>query len=457
MSLVLYNTLSNKKEEFKSIKPNEVGMYVCGVTVYDSCHLGHARAYVAFDVLARYLLHSGYKLNYVRNITDIDDKIIARANENNESCESLVNKTISQMHQDFDALGLLEPNVEPRATQNIDGMIKMIEDLIKSEHAYLGENGDVFFRVRSFDDYGALSNKNIEDLIAGARIEKDEAKEEPHDFVLWKQAKPGEPSWKSPWGEGRPGWHIECSVMSKNSLGDSFDIHGGGPDLIFPHHENEIAQSECANKVKFVNYWVHSGLLKIQGEKMSKSLGNFALIKDLINDYHPEVIRFFLQSSHYRSELSFDDDSLANAKAGLTRMYQALETTDLAGDSADISQEIRAFQNSMDDDLNTPQVFGNMFEIVRKINSSSEESEKARLRFALVSIGQMLGLLKANPEDFMRYGASIDETFIQEKILARNTARLEKDFAKADAIRDELLGLGIMLDDSSDGTIWKKI
>ena len=457
MSLVLYNTLSNKKEEFKSIKPNEVGMYVCGVTVYDSCHLGHARAYVAFDVLARYLLHSGYKLNYVRNITDIDDKIIARANENNESCESLVNKTISQMHQDFDALGLLEPNVEPRATQNIDGMIKMIEDLIKSEHAYVGENGDVFFRVRSFDDYGALSNKNIEDLIAGARIEKDEAKEEPHDFVLWKQAKPGEPSWKSPWGEGRPGWHIECSVMSKNSLGDSFDIHGGGPDLIFPHHENEIAQSECANKVKFVNYWVHSGLLKIQGEKMSKSLGNFALIKDLINDYHPEVIRFFLQSSHYRSELSFDDDSLANAKAGLTRMYQALETTDLAGDSADISQEIRAFQNSMDDDLNTPQVFGNMFEIVRKINSSSEESEKARLRFALVSIGQMLGLLKANPEDFMRYGASIDETFIQEKILARNTARLEKDFAKADAIRDELLDLGIMLDDSSDGTIWKKI
>ena len=457
MSLVLYNTLSNKKEEFKSIKPNEVGMYVCGVTVYDSCHLGHARAYVAFDVLARYLLHSGYKLNYVRNITDIDDKIIARANENNESCESLVNKTISQMHQDFDALGLLEPNVEPRATQNIDGMIKMIEDLIKSEHAYVGKNGDVFFRVRSFDDYGALSNKNIEDLIAGARIEKDEAKEEPHDFVLWKQAKPGEPSWKSPWGEGRPGWHIECSVMSKNSLGDSFDIHGGGPDLIFPHHENEIAQSECANKVKFVNYWVHSGLLKIQGEKMSKSLGNFALIKDLINDYHPEVIRFFLQSSHYRSELSFDDDSLANAKAGLTRMYQALETTDLAGDSADISQEIRAFQNSMDDDLNTPQVFGNMFEIVRKINSSSEESEKARLRFALVSIGQMLGLLKANPEDFMRYGASIDETFIQEKILARNTARLEKDFAKADAIRDELLDLGIMLDDSSDGTIWKKI
>ena len=265
MSLVLYNTLSNKKEEFKSIKPNEVGMYVCGVTVYDSCHLGHARAYVAFDVLARYLLHSGYKLNYVRNITDIDDKIIARANENNESCESLVNKTISQMHQDFDALGLLEPNVEPRATQNIDGMIKMIEDLIKSEHAYVGENGDVFFRVRSFDDYGALSNKNIEDLIAGARIEKDEAKEEPHDFVLWKQAKPGEPSWKSPWGEGRPGWHIECSVMSKNSLGDHFDIHGGGPDLIFPHHENEIAQSECANKVKFVNYWVHSGLLKIQG------------------------------------------------------------------------------------------------------------------------------------------------------------------------------------------------
>ena len=457
MPLVLYNTLSNKKEEFKSIKPNEVGMYVCGVTVYDSCHLGHARAYVAFDVLARYLLHSGYKLNYVRNITDIDDKIIARANENNESCESLVNKTISQMHQDFDALGLLEPNVEPRATQNIDGMIKMIEDLIKSEHAYVGENGDVFFRVRSFDDYGGLSNKNIEDLIAGARIEKDEAKEEPHDFVLWKQAKPGEPSWKSPWGEGRPGWHIECSVMSKNSLGDSFDIHGGGPDLIFPHHENEIAQSECANKVKFVNYWVHSGLLKIQGEKMSKSLGNFALIKDLINDYHPEVIRFFLQSSHYRSELSFDDDSLANAKAGLTRMYQALETTDLAGDSADISQEIRAFQNSMDDDLNTPQVFGNMFEIVRKINSSSEESEKARLRFALVSIGQTLGLLKANPEDFMRYGASIDETFIQEKILARNTARLEKDFAKADAIRDELLGLGIMLDDSSDGTIWKKI
>ena len=457
MSLVLYNTLSNKKEEFKSIKPNEVGMYVCGVTVYDSCHLGHARAYVAFDVLARYLLHSGYKLNYVRNITDIDDKIIARANENNESCESLVNKTISQMHQDFDALGLLEPNVEPRATQNIDDMIKMIEDLIKSEHAYLGENGDVFFRVRSFDDYGALSNKNIEDLIAGARIEKDEAKEEPHDFVLWKQAKPGEPSWKSPWGEGRPGWHIECSVMSKNSLGDSFDIHGGGPDLIFPHHENEIAQSECANKVKFVNYWVHSGLLKIQGEKMSKSLGNFALIKDLINDYHPEVIRFFLQSSHYRSELSFDDDSLSNAKAGLTRMYQALETTDLAGDSADISQEIRAFQNSMDDDLNTPQVFGNMFEIVRKINSSNEESEKARLRFALVSIGQTLGFLKANPADFMRYGASIDESLIQEKIVARNTARLEKDFAKADAIRDELLGLGIMLDDSSDGTTWKKI
>ena len=457
MPLVLYNTLSNKKERFKSIQPNKVGMYVCGVTVYDSCHLGHARAYVAFDVLARYLKHLGYEVNYVRNITDIDDKIITRANENGESTDSLVERTITQMHEDFNSLNLLPPSIEPRATQNIEGMVSMIADLIEMEHAYIGKNGDVFFRVKSFKEYGALSNKNIDELIAGARIEKDIAKEEPHDFVLWKQAKPNEPSWESPWGQGRPGWHIECSVMSKNSLGKSFDIHGGGPDLVFPHHENEIAQSECANKEKFVNYWVHSGLLKIQGEKMSKSLGNFALIKDLILDYHPEVIRFFLQSSHYRSELSFDTDSLANAKSALTRIYQALDNTDIVGNIDDIKDEIRSFEAAMNDDLNTPQVFGSMFEMVRKINSNPQEVEKKRLRFALIYIGRTLGILNDSAENFLQYGTTIDEEMILEKIKARNKARADKDFTKADAIRDDLLALGIMLDDGIHGTTWKKI
>ena len=458
MSLSLYNTLTNKKEVFKSIEPNMVGMYVCGITVYDHCHLGHARAYVAFDVLARYLKYLGYGLNYVRNITDVEDKIIKKAIENSETISSITNRYILSMNKDFKDLGLLEPTIEPKATDYINEMILMIEELIKNKHAYVGKNGDVYFAVRTFEDYGNLSNKKIEELESGARVKENLDKDDPLDFVLWKMAKQEEPYWDSPWGRGRPGWHIECSAMSLSTLGKNFDIHGGGPDLIFPHHENEIAQSKCSFDQEFANYWVHSGLLKISGEKMSKSLGNFARIKDLLKTYHPEVIKFFLISSHYRSALDFTNESLEQAKAGLVRIYESIDEKIILKESDEVDKGfVQDFECAMNDDLNTPKAISILFEIVKKINLENDNLTKGRLVTTLKKLANIIGLLSEKPELFFQYGSGVDTQLIEEMILKRNLARKDKDFDKADEIRDELKSLGIILDDKADGTKWKKV
>ena len=455
MTIKFYNSLTNQKEDFVPIREGEVGMYVCGMTVYDNCHLGHARAMMAFDILARYLRYQGYKLNFTRNITDIDDKIIDRANENQETIDDLTERTIASMHEDFLKLGLDLPTNEPRATDHIEGMINMISKLIEKGHAYHSEGGDVFFAVRTFPEYGKLSNKNIDDLNPGSRVEEDGSKKDPLDFVLWKSAKQNEPSWDSPWGLGRPGWHIECSVMSLENLGKHFDIHGGGPDLLFPHHENEIAQSECASEHKFANYWIHSGLLKINGEKMSKSLGNFAMLKDLFASYHPEVIRYYLISSHYRSSLNFDNESLDQARSALTRLYQAIsvapsQESDLHDDS------VKEFIHSMNDDLNTPEALSTLFGLAKSINSSQDTQDQNIYASTMRELGKVLGLFNDSSEAFLQYGANLTDEEITYKIEERNQARDNKDFQKADQIRDELAAQGILLDDSSDGTSWKK-
>ena len=455
MTIKFYNSLTNQKEDFVPIREGEVGVYVCGMTVYDNCHLGHARAMMAFDILARYLRYQNYKVNFIRNITDIDDKIIERANENKETIDVLTDRTIASMQEDFSELGLEMPTNEPRATDHIEGMIAMISTLIDKGHAYHSEGGDVFFAVRTFPEYGKLSNKNIDDLNPGSRIEEDDSKKDPLDFVLWKSAKPNEPSWDSPWGLGRPGWHIECSVMSLENLGKHFDIHGGGPDLLFPHHENEIAQSECASDHKFANYWMHSGLLKINGEKMSKSLGNFAMLKDLFASYHPEVIRYYLISSHYRSSLNFDNESLDQARSALTRLYQAIsvapsQESDLHDDS------IKEFIHSMNDDLNTPEALSTLFGLAKLINSSQDAQDQSMYASTMRELGKVLGLLNDSSEAFLQYGAKLTDEEISKKIDERNQARDNKDFQKADQIRDELAAQGILLDDSSDGTSWKK-
>ena len=455
MTIKFYNSLTNQKEDFVPIREGEVGVYVCGMTVYDNCHLGHARAMMAFDILARYLRYQNYKVNFIRNITDIDDKIIERANENKETIDALTDRTIASMQEDFSKLGLEIPTNEPRATDHIEGMIAMISTLIDKGHAYHSEGGDVFFAVRTFPEYGKLSNKNIDDLNPGSRIEEDDSKKDPLDFVLWKSAKPNEPSWDSPWGLGRPGWHIECSVMSLENLGKHFDIHGGGPDLLFPHHENEIAQSECASDHKFANYWMHSGLLKINGEKMSKSLGNFAMLKDLFASYHPEVIRYYLISSHYRSSLNFDNESLDQARSALTRLYQAIsvapsQESDLHDDS------VKEFIHSMNDDLNTPEALSTLFGLAKLINSSQDAQDQSMYASTMRELGKVLGLLNDSSEAFLQYGAKLTDEEISKKIDERNQARDNKDFQKADQIRDELAAQGISLDDSSDGTSWKK-
>ena len=455
MAIKFYNSLTNQKEDFVPIREGEVGMYVCGMTVYDNCHLGHARAMMAFDILARYLRYQNYNVTFIRNITDIDDKIIERANENKETIDALTDRTIASMQEDFSRLGLEIPTNEPRATDHIEGMITMISDLIDKGHAYHSEGGDVFFAVRTFPEYGKLSNKNIDDLNPGSRIEEDGSKKDPLDFVLWKSAKPHEPSWDSPWGSGRPGWHIECSVMSLENLGKHFDIHGGGPDLLFPHHENEIAQSECASDHKFANYWIHSGLLKINGEKMSKSLGNFAMLKDLFASYHPEVIRYYLISSHYRSSLNFDSESLDQARSALTRLYQAVsvapsQESDLHDDS------VKEFIHSMNDDLNTPEALSTLFGLAKSINSSQDTKDQSMYASTMRELGKVLGLLNDSSEAFLQYGAKLTDEEISEKIEERNQARDNKDFQKADQIRDQLAAQGILLDDSSDGTSWKK-
>ena len=455
MTLRFYNSLTNQKEDFIPIREGEVSMYVCGMTVYDSCHLGHARAMMAFDILVRYLKNQGYKVKFVRNITDVDDKIIERAIKNNESIGELTQRTIASMQEDFSQLGLLLPNTEPRATDYIPGMIEMIEGLIQKGHAYHSPGGDVFFAVRTFPEYGKLSNKNIDDLNPGARIAEDDSKKDPLDFVLWKSAKEGEPSWGSPWGQGRPGWHIECSVMSFENLGEHFDIHGGGPDLLFPHHENEIAQSECASGNKFANYWLHSGLLKINGEKMSKSLGNFAMLKDLFTSYHPEVIRYYLVSSHYRSSLNFDQESLNQARSALTRLYQAL--TSMEGEGNELDQDMmNQFSFVMNDDLNTPEALSLLFQLAKSINNAPDPKQKMKYGATLKKLSGVLGLLQDEPKNFFQFGATLSDEEIGQQIALRNAARDERDFQTADKIRDSLIEQGIILDDSSDGTTWKK-
>jgi cysteinyl-tRNA synthetase len=455
MTLRFYNSLTNQKEDFMPIREGEVSMYVCGMTVYDNCHLGHARAMIAFDILFKYLENQGYKVKFVRNITDVDDKIIERAIHNNESIDDLTQRTIASMHEDFAQLGLALPTIEPRATDYIPGMIEMIEDLIIKGNAYHSSGGDVFFAVRTFPEYGKLSNKNIDDLNPGARIAEDDSKRDPLDFVLWKSAKEGEPSWDSPWGQGRPGWHIECSVMSFQNLGKHFDIHGGGPDLLFPHHENEIAQSECASGCKFANYWLHSGLLKINGEKMSKSLGNFAMLKDLFVSYHPEVLRYYLISSHYRSSLNFDPESLNQARSALARLYQALGS--IEGESNELDQNMmNQFSLVMDDDLNTPEALSLLFQLAKLINSSSDPIQKMKYGATLKELSRVLGLLQDDPKTFFQFGATLSDEEIDQQIALRNRARDEKDFQTADKIRDSLLEQGIILDDGSEGTTWKK-
>lgn len=459
MTLKIYNTLTRQKEEFKPLQAGKVGMYVCGMTVYDFCHMGHARVMVSFDVIVRYLRHRGYDVNYIRNITDIDDKIINRAVENNEPFNVLVDRMVDAMNEDFAKLNVLTPNSEPKATDHIDGIISMVQTLIDKGFAYAASNGDVYYRVRKFDGYGKLSGKVLEELESGARIEVTEEKEDPLDFVLWKSAKPGEPSWSSPWGEGRPGWHIECSVMSTCCLGNNFDIHGGGPDLKFPHHENEIAQSEAATGEHYANTWMHAGALRIDGEKMSKSLGNFFTIRDVLKEYDAEVIRFFLASVQYRSEINYSQAGLQDAQTKLDRLYNALKGCDLTVEldlaDAQLSGFVEQFKSAMDDDFNTPKAIAVMFDLVSHINKA-EGAEKDKLATLLKTFADVLGCLQTNPEEYFKQGVDIDEAYIQDMIEKRKQAKKDKDFALADQIRNDLDAQGIELQDSREGTTWVK-
>ena len=457
--LKIYNTLTNQKEEFQPIDTNNIGIYVCGMTVYDFCHMGHARVLVMFDVITRHLRRNFLSVKYVRNITDIDDKIIARASENNEDIYSLTNRFIDAMHEDERALGVLSPDIEPRATESIDKMIEMIESLSKQGLAYQGKNGDVFYSVRKFKDYGKLSGKNLDDLVAGARVGVESDKDDPLDFVLWKKAKSDEPSWPSPWGDGRPGWHIECSAMSNHFISNHFDIHGGGMDLTFPHHENEIAQSEGSNNCKFVNTWMHVGFVNIDDEKMSKSLNNFFTIRDVLEKYDGETLRYFLISSHYRSPLNFSDTNIESAKSGLKRLYNA--TKGLSSTEDDIGPESdyeARFSAALNDDFNTPIALSILFEIAKQINiEKAINHEKAcGLAKQLIKLGNSLGILEYNAEDYLKQGSELSEDEISNKILQRESARTLKDFDLSDQIRDELLELGIILEDSVNGTTWRR-
>jgi cysteinyl-tRNA synthetase len=453
--LKIYNTLTRSKQEFVPKQPGKVGMYVCGMTVYDYCHIGHARVMVVFDTVARYLRHAGYQLTYVRNITDIDDKIIQRANQNGEAFTALTERFIEAMHEDERALTVLPPDLEPKATQSIDDIIAMIAKLIEREYAYVGGNGDVFYAVSRFEGYGKLSGKNIEDLNAGERVDVDNAKRDPLDFVLWKMAKPGEPYWDSPWGQGRPGWHIECSAMSTCCLGNHFDIHGGGMDLQFPHHENEIAQSEGATGEQFVNYWMHNGFVRVNEEKMSKSLGNFFTVREVLKQYRPEIIRFFILSSHYRSPLNYSDEQLDDAGAALTRLYTALRGIEIIDAPIDEAYQQR-FEQAMDDDFNTPVALAVLFELARELNKADNKSVLAA---TLKQLAAIMGLLQDDPDSFLKGGASdgLAEAEIEQLIEARKTAKANKDWAQADSIRDQLKVQGIVLEDVAGGkTSWRR-
>jgi cysteinyl-tRNA synthetase len=455
----IFNSLSKQKEDFIPIKHNEVKMYICGQTVYDYCHLGHARKAVVFDMVRRWFIASGYKVVFVENITDIDDKIIRRAEENGETIYQLTERYIKYMHEDFASLGVMRPDHEPKATEYVSQMVYLIQDLINKNYAYQAINGDVYYRVRKFVGYGKLSGKSLDDLRAGERVDVDLNKEDPLDFVLWKASKENEVYWDSPLGNGRPGWHIECSAMSEEILGKNFDIHGGGQDLQFPHHENEIAQSEAHNGCQFANYWMHNGFLNVNDEKMSKSLGNFFTLRDVLNQYNPEVIRYFILKSHYRSPLNFSYDNLLDAKNSLTRLYQTLREYDFSSNICDFSKIDWSvnyavnFKNAMDDDFNTSLAISILFELVNEINRT-KDFELAKLLYTLANA---VGLLSNNPQQFLQSGVELSAQVIEEMIVKRNQARLDRDFALSDKIRDELLSNNIVLEDSKNGTIWRKL
>ncbi|MCX7074476.1 MAG: cysteine--tRNA ligase [Methylococcales bacterium] len=449
--LKIYNTLTRSKEVFIPRVAGKVGLYVCGMTVYDYCHVGHARVMVVFDTVVRYLRYSNYDVTYVRNITDIDDKIIHRANENGEDFNALTERFIEAMHEDERALSVLPVDIEPRATTSIPDIISMIEKLITNGFAYLGTNGDVFYAVEKFKNYGQLSDKNLDDLQVGERVDVDLAKRNPMDFVLWKMAKIDEPFWVSPWGNGRPGWHIECSAMSTCCLGNSFDIHGGGMDLQFPHHENEIAQSEAATGEKFVNLWMHNGFVRINEEKMSKSLGNFFTVREVLKQYRPEIIRFFILTSHYRSPLNYSEESLNDAEAGLTRFYTALRDVKIV--DADIDLEFKTrFEQALNDDFNTPVALAVLFDVARELN----KTKSPVLAITLKSLASVLGLLQDDSETFLK-GTNDGDAEIEAQIQARIDAKKAKNWLLADQIRDELKAKNIILEDSPDGsTRWRR-
>ncbi len=459
--LEIHNSLSGRKALFTPINPPRVDLYVCGMTVYDRCHLGHARVMVVFDMVVRYLRHLGYDVHYVRNITDIDDKIIRRAAELGEPIESLTARFIAAMHEDADALGCLRPDQEPRATDHIGHIVAMIETLIANGYAYAA-GGDVYYAVERFADYGALSGKRLDELRAGARIAPGEHKRDPADFVLWKAARDGEPSWPSPWGEGRPGWHIECSAMSTHCLGEHFDIHGGGLDLKFPHHENEIAQSEAATGQHFVNYWMHNGHVRINDEKMAKSLGNFTTVRDILAQHEAESVRQFLLSSHYRSPLNYTEEAISQARSALERLYGALRGLPGQATVPD-SEFVDRFHAAMNDDFNTPVALSVLFDLARAINRAREADDldlADQLGLTLCSLGAVLGLLQQDPQAFLKGGTGVednaDDARIDTLVAERVAARDARDFARADAIRDALLAEGVVLEDGPQGTQWRR-
>ena len=470
MTLSIYNTLSRSKEIFKPIVAGQVRMYVCGMTVYDFCHLGHARVMIVFDMVTRWLRASGYQVSYVRNITDIDDKIIKRALENKEPIAVLTQRFIDAMHEDAKILGLLPPDHEPRATQYIAKMQGMIGRLIDQQMAYQAEDGDVNYAVRQFPSYGKLSGKSIDELNAGERVAIGSGKRDPLDFVLWKSAKADEPSdtrWSSPWGEGRPGWHIECSAMSCELLGQHFDIHGGGADLQFPHHENEIAQSEGALYGStpvtnpFVNYWMHNGHIRVNQEKMSKSLGNFFLIRDVLQQFDPEVVRFFMLRAHYRSPINYSDSQLEEARTGLVRLYTAINTNEqhASKNAEPVAQWVKRFGDAMNDDFNTPEAIASLFDLASEINRASDANTKQELSQTLKHLAGMIGLLQRSPNEFLQSGTphtGMSPAQIEEQIAARHAAKLTKNFKEADAIRERLLNDGVVLEDKPSGTVWRR-
>jgi cysteinyl-tRNA synthetase len=479
MRLKIYNTLARKKIKFVPLEPNKIRLYVCGMTVYDYCHIGHARVLVSFDVITRFLRATHWDVEYVRNITDIDDKILKRADESGENYTALTERFIDAMHADEVELNVLKPDQEPRATAHIQNIIDMIAVLVEKNSAYQAVNGDVYYRVDSFENYGQLSGKNIDELLSGARVSVDAAKEDPRDFALWKAAKEGEVCWESPWGKGRPGWHIECSAMTKACLGDTFDIHGGGPDLSFPHHENEIAQSEAANGCTFVNYWMHVGPVRVDGDKMSKSLGNFFTIREVLKNYHPEVVRFLIVSSHYRSPINYSEENLIESKSGLDRFYQTLKNYSafVAADellltvdkdslaTAEQQGVVIAFNdqfvNSMNDDFNTPQALSIMFEMLRAVNTAAKMD--ANLANLLITqfkrMANVLGLLQADPVEFLqenRTAEGLSSEVIESYIAERADVKLAKNYARADEIRQLLMDKKIILEDFPTGTSWRR-